>query len=85
MSGIRNQDDVDLLCPGVISRINLADQTVTLEKPFQNGLVCKFPSITLTAPDIEELKILKSREELESEAADVTSPSVVQQVTHAQS
>ena len=38
---------------GVISRINLQDQTVTLEKPFQNGLSCKFPEITLNAADIE--------------------------------
>ena len=38
---------------GVISRINLGDQTVTLEKPFQNGVSCKFPEITLNASDIE--------------------------------
>ena len=38
---------------GVINRINLSDQTVTLEKPFQNGVSCKFPEITLNAADIE--------------------------------
>jgi len=67
---------------GVISRIRLSDQTVTLEKPYQNGLVCKFPEITLNASDIEDLKILKSKEELQSEAAAAAVPgsSVVQVV-----
>ena len=37
---------------GVISRINYNDQTVTLEKPFQNGLACKFPEITINSSDI---------------------------------
>ena len=37
---------------GVISRINYSDQTVTLEKPFQNGLACKFPEITINSTDI---------------------------------
>ena len=41
------------LSTGVISRINLNDQTVTLERPFQNGVSCKFPEITLNAADIE--------------------------------
>jgi len=67
---------------GVISRINLNDQTVTLERPFQNGVSCKFPEITLNAADIEDLKILKSKEELKSEAAKapVAGSSVVQVV-----
>jgi len=60
---------------GVISRINLGDQTVTLEKPFQNGLACKFPEITLNASDIQDLKILKSKEELQSEAAEAAGSS----------
>lgn len=38
---------------GVINRINLSEQIVTLEKPFQNGVSCKFPEITLNAADIE--------------------------------
>jgi len=54
---------------GVISRINYSDQTVTLEKPFQNGLACKFPEITINSTDITDLKILKSKGELEEEAA----------------
>lgn len=37
---------------GVISRISYSDQTVTLEKPFQNGLACKFPEITINSTDI---------------------------------
>ena len=37
---------------GVISRISYNDQTVTLEKPFQNGLACKFPEITINSTDI---------------------------------
>jgi len=67
---------------GVISRINLSDQTVTLEKPFQNGLSCKVPELTLNATDIEDLKILKSKEQLKSEAAaaSTTGSSVVQVV-----
>jgi len=66
---------------GVICRINLNDQTVTIEKPFQNGLPCKFPEITLNATDIQDLKILKSKEELENEsAASQPSSSVVQLV-----
>jgi len=38
---------------GLICRINMGEQTVTLEKPFQNGLACKFPEITLNASDIQ--------------------------------
>jgi len=53
---------------GVISRMSYSDQTVTLEKPFQNGLACKFPEITINSTDIADLKILKSKEELEAEA-----------------
>ena len=37
---------------GVISRISYNEQTVTLEKPFQNGLACKFPEITINSTDI---------------------------------
>ena len=44
---------IQFLSTGVISRINLNDQTVTLERPFQNGVSCKFPEITLNAADIE--------------------------------
>jgi len=65
---------------GVICRINLGEQTVTIEKPFQNGLACKFPEITLNATDIQDLKILKSREEVQSESAEQTGSSVVQLV-----
>ena len=50
---------VSLDCGGLgffqrfICRINLGEQTVILEKPFQNGLACKFPEITLNASDIK--------------------------------
>ena len=54
---------------GVISKVCFSDQSVTLEKPYLNGLACKFPEITLKSSDIDELKILKSREDLQSEAA----------------
>ena len=47
------ESDHQFLSAGVISRINLNDQTVTLERPFQNGVSCKFPEITLNAADIE--------------------------------
>ena len=47
---------------GVICRINLGDQTVTIEKPFQNGLACKFPEITLNASDIQvAIKLLSCK------------------------
>jgi len=65
---------------GLICRINLGDQTVTLEKPFQNGLACKFPEITLNASDIQDLKILKSKEELQAESTGPSGSSVVQLV-----
>ena len=42
---------------GVICRINLGEQTVTIVKPFQNGLACKFPEITLNASDIQVIRI----------------------------
>ena len=42
---------------GVICRINLGEQTVTIEKPFQNGLAVKFPEITLNASDIQVIRI----------------------------
>lgn len=54
---------------GVICRISYNDQTVTLEKPFQNGLACKFPEITINSTDITDLKILKSKDEVQAEAA----------------
>ena len=38
---------------GVINRINLSDQIVTLEKPFQNGVASRFPSITIKSSDIK--------------------------------
>ena len=38
---------------GVISRTDLEQQTVTLQKPFQNGVACKFPEITLNGTDIQ--------------------------------
>jgi hypothetical protein len=38
---------------GVICWINLGEQTVTIEEPFQNGLACMFPEITLNASDIQ--------------------------------
>lgn len=53
---------------GVICRINLEEQTVTIEKPFHNGVPCKFPEITLNAADIQDLKILKSKVEIETES-----------------
>lgn len=62
---------------GVINRINLQEQTVTLEKPFENGLACKFPEVTLSATMIQELKILKSRSEVVAEAAPSTATSTV--------
>ena len=85
---------------GVICRISYNDQTVTLEKPFQNGLACKFPEITINSTDItviaisrplllhstarlnlifsQDLKILKSKEEVQAEAAaKVSSSSII--------
>jgi len=52
---------------GVISRISLEDQNVSLDKPFANGLACKFPQVTINASDIQELKILKSKVDVEAE------------------
>ena len=40
---------------GVICRINLGEQTVTIEKPFQNGLACKFPEITRLGCSIKKI------------------------------
>jgi len=56
---------------GIICRINLPEQTVTLQKPFQNGIPSTFPEITLNATDIQDLKILKGAVELAKEAAAV--------------
>ena len=65
---------------GVISKVSFSDQSVTLEKPFLNGLACKFSEITLKSSDIEELKILKSREAVKSEAAAAPPGSSIVQV-----
>lgn len=43
---------------GIIKSVNIVEQTLNLDKPFQNGVACKFPSITLNASDIQDLKIL---------------------------
>jgi len=43
---------------GIIKSVNIEEQTLNLDKPFQNGVACKFPSITLNASDIQDLKIL---------------------------
>ena len=64
-------------------RISLEEQTVNLDKPFANGLACKFPQVTINANDIQvkqqlffrpeilkyfqELKILKSKADVEAE------------------
>ena len=62
-------------------RISLEDQNVSLDKPFANGLACKFPQVTINASDIQvllcivrfkqstpqELKILKSKADVEAE------------------
>ena len=34
-------------------RISLEEQTVNLDKPFANGLACKFPQVTINANDIQ--------------------------------
>jgi len=52
---------------GVISKISLEEQSVSLDKPFANGLACKFPQVTINAGDIQELKILKSKADVEAE------------------
>jgi len=63
---------------GIMCRINIEEQTVTLEKPFQNGVPSKFPEVTLNATDIQDLKILKTKVEVEEESRTGTS-SVVRQ------
>lgn len=65
---------------GDISTISLEEQTITLRNSFQNGLPSKYPEITLRAGDIQDLKILASREALEREqraASSSTSSTVV--------
>jgi hypothetical protein len=36
-----------------LHRINLAEQTVTLRKPFENGKASKFPELSLNASNIQ--------------------------------
>jgi len=54
--------------------MSLHEQTVTLEKPFQNGLASKFPEITLNASDIQKVNILKTKAEMKSEEIEAAAP-----------
>ena len=45
-------------------RISLEEQTVNLDKPFANGLACKFPQVTINANDIQVKQQLFSRPEI---------------------
>ncbi|XP_050400286.1 enhancer of mRNA-decapping protein 3 [Patella vulgata] len=47
---------------GQVTCINNASQTLTLRNAFRNGLKCEVPDITLSAKDIQDLKILSSPE-----------------------
>ncbi|XP_023341379.1 enhancer of mRNA-decapping protein 3 [Eurytemora carolleeae] len=49
---------------GIISMVSLDDSSISLRNPFQNGLPCKFPAITLNGSDIQDLRILETKEEV---------------------
>lgn len=43
---------------GVIASVHLEEQTITLKSPFLNGVACKMPSVTISAGQIQDLKLL---------------------------
>ncbi|XP_023930254.1 enhancer of mRNA-decapping protein 3 [Lingula anatina] len=50
---------------GQVSLVNREDQSITLIKAFRNGMLCEVPTVTLSAIDIQDLKILKTSTEAE--------------------
>lgn len=48
---------------GLIKNVNVEEKTLVLEKPFQNGVASRFPSITIKSSDIKNLKILPEPKE----------------------
>jgi len=44
---------------GVINSIQLQDQTITITNAYQNGVPCKTKTVTISAPDIEDLNIVE--------------------------
>ena len=38
---------------GLIKNVNVEEKTLVLEKPFQNGVASRFPSITIKSSDIK--------------------------------
>jgi enhancer of mRNA-decapping protein 3 len=63
---------------GIISKVSLDDSSISLRTPFQNGLPCKFPAITLSGSDIQDLRILETKEEVtRAESLDTSHRTVV--------
>jgi len=53
-------------CQGVVVHVDPGNQAITLSQPFVDGIPGKDHSITLSASDIADLKILKTAEETRS-------------------
>jgi len=58
--------------------VSLHDQLITLKTPFQNGLPCQFPEVTLNGADIQDLKIIQTKDELATKPKDTSSSVVVE-------
>lgn len=48
---------------GQVLKVDNSSQSLTLRKPFRNGVQCEFPEVTISACDIKELAIVKSADE----------------------
>lgn len=46
---------------GIIASLQLDESTITIREPFQNGVRCQLPSVTLCASDILDLKVLEDK------------------------
>ncbi|XP_046398528.1 enhancer of mRNA-decapping protein 3 [Ischnura elegans] len=61
---------------GHISAVDTKEQTITLTKVFQNGIPHSSPSVTLSARDIKDLKIIDTSPDAATNSVSIAKPSV---------
>ncbi|KAK7115361.1 enhancer of mRNA-decapping protein 3-like [Littorina saxatilis] len=66
---------------GQVININEHEQTVTLNKPYQNGKKCQVDKVIIQAQDIADLQIIRSREEADDIVNLQTVPMVLSEET----
>lgn len=62
-----NCGDVLGVYQGQVKKVDGTAQSLTICRPFRNGVKCEIPEITISACDIKELKMVKAANEAEAE------------------